>query len=204
MYRVFIKEKTVFFDSNKNIKRNDQNTVYVEHNKTEDILGALNNFVNNQDNYNNIVFLVDNPKLSWLSFIADFKHIPAAGGLILNENGELLMIFRKGVWDLPKGKIENTEKIENAAIREVTEETGIKNPVLEKYIHTTWHLYQIKNKWVIKPTHWYLMQCSNNVEVHPQEQENITEVKWFNKIEILEILNSTYPLIRELIKDYYI
>ena len=61
-----------------------------------------------------------------------FEIVKAAGGLVLNENKELLFIFRRGKWDLPKGKLDEGETIEQCAIREVAEETGVKNISLNK------------------------------------------------------------------------
>ena len=62
-----------------------------------------------------------------LESIFDYsKGIVAAGGIVKNEEGKTLIIFRRGFWDLPKGKVEKGEKIINAAQREVEEETGVK------------------------------------------------------------------------------
>ncbi len=51
------------------------------------------------------------------SFSKGMTSVEAAGGLVLNEKGEVLMIFRRGSWDLPKGKIDPNESVETAAIR---------------------------------------------------------------------------------------
>ena len=67
-------------------------------------------------------------------FNSIFKPIDAAGGLVENNHNEILMIFRKGKWDLPKGKVELKEKIISAAKREVEEETGINNLTVESPI----------------------------------------------------------------------
>lgn len=127
----------------------------------------------------------------------------AGGGLVTNERGELLMIFRRGKWDLPKGKLDSGEKIEDCSIREVTEETGVKNLQLGKLLLVTQHEYF--DKWVkadvIKETHWFRMTVSGVPALIPQAEEDITAIEWTKREDIASRLNESYDTIREVLES---
>ena len=125
--------------------------------------------------------------------------IEAAGGLVLNEAGEHLFIYRNDKWDLPKGKIEKKEKTKVAAVREVEEECGIKVAKLEEKICKTYHTYTYKGEVVLKKTHWFKMRHKGKAKLVPQVEEGITDVRWFKKKDINTILNNTYPLIADVL-----
>ncbi len=132
------------------------------------------------------------------------KKIIAAGGLVFNEAAELLMIYRRGKWDLPKGKLDKGESIENCAVREVQEETGITKIVLGKLIDKTYHEYFDKweNENVIKETWWYKMNVYGNVKLKQQTEEDIEEIIWADKNILNKNLQNSYPTIVELIEKY--
>ncbi len=129
------------------------------------------------------------------------KKIIAAGGLVFNDKEELLMIFRRGKWDLPKGKLDEGETIEQCALREVEEETGLTNIVLKEFVGKTFHEYADEhiNKDVIKETHWYKMLAANNQKLIPQTTEGIEKIEWANKEQVKENLNDSYKNIAEII-----
>ena len=130
------------------------------------------------------------------------KHsIVAAGGLVTNESGYLLMIYRRGHWDLPKGKLDDGETIEQCAIREVEEETGLRNIALGKLIGITHHDYfdNWTNRDVTKETHWFAMQVSSNQQLIPQTEEDIEKIEWVDKSLIKEYLKNSYANIVEII-----
>ena len=132
--------------------------------------------------------------------------IVAGGGLIFNENNHLLMIFRRGFWDLPKGKLDEGETIEACAVREIQEETGLQEVALHKFIGITEHLYFDKyvNKEVIKQSHWYLMSTNGSQTLTPQTEEDITEICWVSKADLPNYLSKSYPGIVEIINQYLI
>ena len=104
--------------------------------------------------------------------------VDAAGGLVINEKGEGLFIYKRGKWDLPKGKLESDETIKEAAIREVEEETSVSKVKIVKHLCQTKHTYRTKSgKRAIKRSQWYLMKAPNQ-KVSPQAEEDIEEVKW--------------------------
>ena len=132
-----------------------------------------------------------------LESIFDYsKGIVAAGGIVKNEEGKTLIIFRRGYWDLPKGKVEKGEKIINAAQREVEEETGVKIDSLNEEAVITYHCYRLKGKDCIKETHWYHMQAKpGQSSLVPQTEEDIEQALWATNDEIKAIGNKFYPLI---------
>ncbi|MCI0921789.1 NUDIX hydrolase [Sphingobacterium rhinopitheci] len=131
--------------------------------------------------------------------IAGIKIIHAAGGLVKNSDGDYLFIFRLGKWDLPKGKVEEGEKMKDAALREVEEECGIKIDYLGKKIATTYHTYQMRGKFVLKQTKWYDMGVNKNPKLTPQLEEDITEAEWLSKKELAKVKENTYPLINDIL-----
>lgn len=126
------------------------------------------------------------------------KKIQAGGGLVINEKNEILFIYRRQKWDLPKGKLDIGENIEECAIREVMEETGIKNLTIGNLLVITTHTYEEKGVSVQKETHWFLMNATtlDNPILSPQLEEDIEKIEWvpFDKIE--EYLANSYNTIR--------
>lgn len=123
-----------------------------------------------------VVFSPDLKKL-WADFREIFKFIEAAGGVVFNGKNEILTIFRRGYWDLPKGKIDPGETSEIAAIREVREETGLNEITLGAHLTDTWHTYRTKKKRILKKTYWYRMETSE-IELTPQTEEDIEAAAW--------------------------
>lgn len=140
----------------------------------------------------------DDPKLFFKRLKSWFSSVKAAGGVVINEKGELLVIKRHGLWDLPKGKVEKGEEKRMAAVREVEEECGISDLSIITKLTKTYHTYRFKEKDVLKTTHWYAMKYSGNETLTPQFEEDITEVKWIKKIEIPSILDTTYESLKPL------
>lgn len=133
------------------------------------------------------------------------QKIIAAGGLVLNESSELLMIYRRGFWDLPKGKLDDGETIEHCAIREVQEETGLKNIHINKFIGITYHQYFDKyfQQEVNKETHWFLMNASSNEKLIPQTEEDIEAIKWVAKKDVAAYMQKSYKNIAEIVEKFY-
>ena len=133
-------------------------------------------------------------------FIKDYTMIAAAGGVVINDEGRILLIFRRGKWDLPKGKLEEGELIEDCAEREVKEETGLSDIKLEKFLLTTYHTYTEKGKSILKDTHWYLFRAHGKQDVNPQTEEDIMEIEWIYPSELPEYTSNTYQLIRDVLR----
>jgi 8-oxo-dGTP pyrophosphatase MutT (NUDIX family) len=136
------------------------------------------------------------------AFFKQFTLIEAAGGIIQNDKKELLMIFRLGKWDLPKGKLEKGEKLEECAVREVEEETGVKNITLNEKAGETYHAYNAFGKHFLKISHWYYMSCDAKQELVPQTEEDITEIKWVKITGLKDVLSNTYPSIKDILSVF--
>ena len=131
------------------------------------------------------------------------EKIVAAGGIVTNEENKILFQFRRGKWDLPKGKLEEGERIEDCAVREVEEETGLQNIQLGNLIGVTNHFYKEKGKDLEKETHWFAMKVTGPQELVPQLEEDITDLKWVGKNEITEYLENSFKNIEDIISKYY-
>ena len=137
---------------------------------------------------------------NWESFCANYVLIEAAGGLVHNDRNQLLMIFRNGKWDLPKGKLEVGENIEQCAIREVEEECGISELLIVQQLQETYHTYGINGQKILKRTYWFEMESSFKGNLVPQTKEKITEAVWVDKEDIAEQLENSFGNIAELLK----
>jgi 8-oxo-dGTP pyrophosphatase MutT (NUDIX family) len=133
-------------------------------------------------------------------FFKHFTLIKAGGGLIKNKNGEILLISRRGKWDLPKGKLEDNETIEQCAQREVQEETGLKQIKLEKQIETTYHTYVQFGTHILKESHWFSMKTIEDEKLIPQTEEDINEIKWVKKEDVTKYTSNTFPSIIDVLK----
>ena len=132
-----------------------------------------------------------------------FRMAPAAGGIVVKD-GKIVSIVRNGIPDLPKGHIEKDESPENAALREVTEETGIGNLQIVKALPSSWHCYQVDEKWRLKRTYWYLMESGEAIQPKPQTEEGITEIKLIGNEDIEAFLKGTFRSISEILgKDLH-
>jgi len=125
--------------------------------------------------------------------------IKAAGGLVKNNEGRYLFIFRQGRWDIPKGKVEKNEGIKEAAVREVEEECGIEVSKLGKKICRTYHSYISREEVVLKKTYWFKMRSNYTGKLKPQKEEGITDVRWLYKDEMGIITQNTFPSIMEVL-----
>jgi len=149
------------------------------------------------------VYINNKPKIitdNWEIFCADYLLIEAAGGVVYNQERQLLMIFRNNKWDLPKGKLEVNENIKECAIREVQEECGITELRIENALQETYHTYEINEKKILKRTYWFSMHTNFKGSFVPQTEEGITEVVWVNNEDVSEKLNNSFGNINELLK----
>jgi 8-oxo-dGTP pyrophosphatase MutT (NUDIX family) len=121
--------------------------------------------------------------------------IESAGGLVCNDSQHVLLMFKRGKWDMPKGRIEGDTGREESALREVQEETGlnIKKLVVQAKLVSTWHTTRHSNVRYLKKTHWYLMHYNGkDDDTQPQVEEGIIECRWVHLSEL--------PAYRELLR----
>ena len=129
-----------------------------------------------------------------------FRMAPAAGGVVVKD-GKFVSIIRKGIPDLPKGHIEQGENPEQAALREVEEETGIGKLHIVKELSSSWHCYLEHEEWTLKRTCWYLMESEEAIRPMPQTEEGITEIKLIGNEEIEVFLKNTFRSISEILGE---
>lgn len=137
------------------------------------------------------------------AFWKKFTLVVAAGGLVKNEKGEVLMIFRRNKWDLPKGKLDDGEEIEKCALREVKEETGLEKVNVVTPINITYHTYHEGTKLILKESHWFLMQAASTEKLTPQATEDITDIKWADKYDLYILLQTSFPLVMDVFTEAY-
>jgi 8-oxo-dGTP pyrophosphatase MutT (NUDIX family) len=130
--------------------------------------------------------------------------VEAAGGLVYNNKKEILFIYRNNKWDLPKGGIEKNETHQEAALREVEEETGVKDLELKRYINKTFHVFKRNGKFKLKVTYWFQMYTSYDGPFTPQEKEGIEKVKWKNFEKSQKALRESYENIKLLFPNEYL
>lgn len=137
------------------------------------------------------------------AFFRHFTLLEAAGGIVLNEKKEILFIRRLGKWDLPKGKVEKGEAIQDTAVREVEEETGVTSLNVKRKVGETYHTYDAYGKHYLKTTHWYHMTCPSKQQLKPQTEEQIEEIRWFNTRDIKIPVGDTYPSIKDILTVFF-
>jgi ADP-ribose pyrophosphatase YjhB (NUDIX family) len=129
-----------------------------------------------------------------------YTPIDAAGGVTYNEDGNVLMIFRRGKWDLPKGKRDEGESMDACALREVCEETGLQRLQLDQKICDTYHIYAQDQELIMKRTTWYRMYASAAEKLKPQKEENIIEARWVADHEMPLFATKTYEAVRDVLR----
>ena len=132
------------------------------------------------------------------------KVVTAAGGMVINPEKEILFIYRNNRWDLPKGKTEKNESIEESAIREVEEETGVRNLEIKRFITRTYHVFKRKGKLRLKETYWYEMYTEFDGELIPEQSEGIKKAKWKNFEKSQKALKKSYANIKMLFPEKFL
>jgi 8-oxo-dGTP pyrophosphatase MutT (NUDIX family) len=204
MYKVFLNDRLIEICAPENSKKNNLVVKFDESVNLEIIQTWFADYL--IENPDKIMLIHPNPDEFFQLFRSFFIEVPAAGGVV-KSNGHLLFIFRNKKWDLPKGKIDKNETPPEAAIREVSEECGISGQRVEKQLPSTFHIYQspyskTKGKWIFKETFWFEMSYDGSDEIAPQQEEGITEVKWFPKNGLDAVFENTYENLKQIILLY--
>lgn len=146
-----------------------------------------------------VIALTNNTDKTFEIYKSLLMFIEAGGGLVKNDIDEYLFIFRHGRWDLPKGKLDAGESISECALREVGEETGLKNIILEIFLLYTWHIYKQNDKYILKQTSWYEMNCPAGQDLKLQKEEGIQDAVWLKKEDWPKILQNTFPSVKDVL-----
>jgi len=192
MYKVFVNDCPIILTDTENISTKYQFKIF----DRIDVLEVVENLFQNK--LNGICLLCHDLKSSFAEFQSKFEVQEAAGGKIVSSTNEVLFIYRFDKWDLPKGKIEKGESVEECAIREVEEECGITNLHIEKELESTYHIFRRNKKVYLKITYWFLMHTNYSGKLTPQTEEGIERVQFKNSAETLVALQNTYKNIKLL------
>ncbi|MFW6249306.1 MAG: NUDIX hydrolase [Bacteroidota bacterium] len=200
MYKVFYNDRVIFFTNLSNAGIDKPGALVYHFCSAEEMMALLEAFEEQVDFINELYIVSDKPKETFLLLHEYYRLIVAGGGIVRNEKGEILLIYRRGKWDLPKGKAEGDETIEQTAVREVQEECHLSRVIARHVSDRTYHTYKIKGEFVLKETVWFDMLAEGSEEIKPQEQEDITEVRWVSTDDLPRYAEQTYASIRELFK----
>lgn len=194
MYKVFVNESPLILTN----KRPENSTGNVFLMEDDDITYAITAL---SKKLLDIAYIYDPTEDILEKFSMKIPIVVAAGGMVRNEKGKVLFIYRNDKWDLPKGKLDKGESIEKAAIREVEEETGVKHLAIKNYLKTTYHIFKRNGEFRLKKVVWFDMITSYTGKLTPQKNEGITKVKWKGSKKTAKALKNSYLNIRLLFED---
>lgn len=182
MYKISINEKPLF------LLNREEGMSYLPGNDREIInryagrpkmLHAYIDLLEKNPQYDKVVIFSPEVDQLFRDFCSLFKVIEAAGGVVRNDHNEILFIHRRGFWDLPKGKIDKGESPQQAAVREIQEETGLHDVILSGFLMPTWHVYEMDGRRILKKTWWYELHSAEK-ELIPQTEEDIEAAVWMS------------------------
>jgi ADP-ribose pyrophosphatase YjhB (NUDIX family) len=191
-YQVFIDEHSIFIGEKRKSNQQFESIFELNEPDADEINFIIDWVLKEKEAVQHIFLNSKNLEHLWALFQEQFSLIGAAGGKVHNSNGELLLIYRLGKWDLPKGKMEAGETPEQSAVREVEEECGIKNLKLGKQLLNTYHVYVQKEERILKTTYWFEMSYAGNEQLTPQKEEAIEKAVWVSTSDLSVQLSNTY------------
>lgn len=201
MYKVFIHNKPLSFI--KNEKNGSFEGIFISsglsRSNREYVLSLLKDLAEDVP----IFILSNSPEKEIIEFFSDHIFVEAAGGIVVKDT-TYLFIKRHGIWDIPKGKIDEGETPEVTAVREIEEECGINCKKVNKLIDISYHTYLFKGIPTLKKTYWYELSYKGNEVLTPQEEEGISDVKWLTRHEVdTMVRKETYTSIQEVLDTYF-
>jgi len=205
MYKIYINETLLILAAKSDVRvptKNDESDIIARYAGKPKFLLNYVDLAEKTSVYKSITIYADDVKKLKKDFQSLFKIVRAAGGLVINNKNQGLVIFRRGFWDLPKGKIDPGEKKKAAAIREVEEETGVTNVKLNHKLLTTYHTYRgVNKKRILKKTFWYTMSAPKTPLV-PQLEEGIKKAEWVNLKDFMASKPKIFRNIKDIILYY--
>ncbi|MFM2306348.1 MAG: hypothetical protein RLZZ367_1017 [Bacteroidota bacterium] len=200
-YKIYYNDTYVLVTSNRAQINKNFTTIFTDPVETEKFFTNTPTLFDGTTN-EPIAVLTSEPQKILKLISQRVKTVIAGGGIVFNEHGELLLIHRRGKWDLPKGKIEKGEAIKHGAIREVEEETGVLIHSCTDTPLLTYHTYTLYGKQQLKQTSWYTMQAKpGQQQLTPQTEEDIDDVRWVAKADLPNYADGCYVLIWDLISS---
>lgn len=202
-YRVFLNEKVILISEIINITDKLQDNRIIRYSSDKEIEQEIKTFLSQEAGTQLTILAGDQAGQALEKIRTMFLFIMAGGGIVRNKQNQILFIKRFGKWDLPKGKLEVDETPLEGAMREVTEETGLKPVIISRRLPSTFHIYtDSEGDQVLKETYWYEMMYDGNTPPEVQKEEGITEARWFFPNHLEEVTKNTYASINQLLDDY--
>ena len=199
MYIIYVKDSIILIqegDEKKPINGQQLDNKY----DTIELIGKIHSLLeSNQPS--TLKIQVPEPKKYLKKLKQEIRYIKAAGGLIKNDSGAYLFIFRRGKWDLPKGKIDAGERPDQAALREVEEECGLKINMIKTELDSTYHFYLQDQELILKRTHWFTMRSHGEQALIPQQAEDITEARFIDSRDLTIVRENTFPSVEQVIRN---
>ncbi len=192
-YQIYFKDIQLLFVEDPAPYADDRDTLLVPLHSADAVVEVLE-YIENMPMHSRVVFHGGEPAqlLELFKSVFGENHVLAGGGVVFDELGRLLVIYRNRRWDLPKGKKESGESVEDAAIRETREETGLKNLKIVRHFITTYHYYYREGRRILKETHWFEMEGSHREPLVPARHEGIDKAQWVPVEEIPQLYSQTY------------
>ncbi len=206
MYKIYINDLPITLVHSNKQRNRISDADYLEHHyeNNADLL-AIINYAERFPMAREIVIWSENIDELRSDFFGNFKYLEAGGGVVFNQNKEILLIERHNIWELPKGKLKKQEAKDEGALREVIEETGVQQVRLVKPVQMpgfdhdcTYHNYAGNLLRILKATYWYIMETDYSGELIPQLDEGITQAKWFNIEEVPHMLRNSYRTVQDV------
>lgn len=198
-YKIYFNKRFIVLQNTLPENPEQKYSLFYKYNGRKELYRIIRKFEKNKD-ISSLLLVHNDLKKLWKKFKGYFRYIKAGGGFVQNELGAFLAIRRRGVWDLPKGKKSKKESIQQAALREVSEESGLQTLEIVSHLHTTFHTYSLNHEKALKKTKWYVMRSTSEEKLVPEKREKITEVKWVHPDKADEIIQDTYSSIADVIK----
>ena len=201
MYKIYFNNKPLFITSQLTPELQEylhhEETVFIDEFSVHTVKAMVHEMEAPQ--IHSGVFLNDDVDAVLKAFKKKLVLIQAAGGLVHTNDNELLLIFRRGKWDLPKGKLDEGENLEACAVREVTEETGLSAIEIEQPLCVTYHTYHEFGKHILKESHWYLMKTAAKSDLIPQVEEDIEKCEWVMTDRLRPYMDNTHASILDVV-----
>jgi 8-oxo-dGTP pyrophosphatase MutT (NUDIX family) len=201
MYKIYINDKPILLTNAEFGKKQqgDERNLVVLFRHRKSLFQYVDSLEKN-NSFDSIIIFTKDIEVLKNDFFSMYKIVPAAGGVIYNDKEEVLMIYRRGFWDLPKGKFEEGEIIPETAVREVQEEVGLNDVEIIKELPTTYHTYRNrKDKRCMKPTYWFTMKTAET-EVKLQTEEDIEASMWIKPADFINSDKVAYGSINDVLK----
>jgi ADP-ribose pyrophosphatase YjhB (NUDIX family) len=197
-YKIFFNDRVVILTSkiSKSFDKNDG--LFYKYGEKDELFELLGIF-QHLNKIKTLYVLHDKVDELFDKIKTQFTIVEAAGGIVKRNDGKILAIFRRGKWDLPKGKVEKGEFYKQTALREVKEECGLNDIEVDKKLMDTYHVYTENDKIILKRTVWYEMILKSDEQPTVQTSEDITDYVWFDYNNVKEIMKNTYESLKDIL-----